>query len=243
MIPVPPQIRQYALEDYSEILTGVIRKCTEYDRVYGDGFRVNATSDEGFVVKARFIAVKDGVKYVADFFWDYVIHGDDVLIGGDIPGMIDDAIARIHEAVESNSIVAAKAIKGQVILAAEGDDDFGDGFASEDPSDGLEGSLNDLADRVEDVQSMTDEMDEDAVAIEKTNNITDHFIVECDGCQGIFISALIESSEPVRTIHGICPLCRKETDQFVKWVIRDAQSDKFDPEDLEFGMPNEEDLV
>lgn len=55
------------------------------------------------------------------------------------------------------------------------------------------------------------------------NNIENHYIVECDRCHGIFISALLESDQVVEHVTGVCPLCEKESDQFIKWVIKPVE--------------------
>lgn len=121
---------------------------------------------------------------------------------------------------------SSKYRKGRVYAAgedgyAEGEDDFDEGFIDPDDS-GLYDTLDDVADTVEDIQDTVDEIDQDDVNIEMNNNITGHYIAECDSCHGIFISATIESDQKVEKVSGVCPLCEKETDQYLKWVIRDA---------------------
>lgn len=59
--------------------------------------------------------------------------------------------------------------------------------------------------------------------IETDNNISGHYIVECDRCHGIFISALVESDQQVEFISGVCPLCEKESDQYIKWVVKPVE--------------------
>ena len=82
-------------------------------------------------------------------------------------------------------------------------------------------TIDDLADDVEDIQDTIDDVQEDDVDIEIDNNIANHFIAECDTCHGIFISALVESDQEVEKISGTCPLCEKETDQYLKWIIKE----------------------
>lgn len=81
-------------------------------------------------------------------------------------------------------------------------------------------NLDDMADTIEDMQDTLDEVQEDDVDIEIDNNIDGHLIAECDKCHGIFISAMIESDQEVEKISGICPLCEKESDQYIKWVVK-----------------------
>ncbi len=86
----------------------------------------------------------------------------------------------------------------------------------------IEETIDDLADDVEDIRDTIDEVQEDNINIELDNNITNHYIAECNDCHGIFISALAESDQEVESISGTCPLCDKETEQYLKWVIRDV---------------------
>lgn len=116
------------------------------------------------------------------------------------------------------------------VTAAE--DDFGyDEF--DDDTDGLMDAVDDVADNLEEIQDAIDEVDEDDVDIATNNNITNHYIAECDRCHGVFISAVIESDQEIDHVSGICPLCQKETDQYLKWVIRDANNGADEDEELE----------
>ena len=105
------------------------------------------------------------------------------------------------------------------IKAAE--DDFED-FDDVDDADGIIDAIDDVADNIEDLQDAIDDVDEDDVEIAINNNIADHFIAECDRCNGIFISAVVDSDQIIDHVSGICPLCGKDTDQYLKWIIKDA---------------------
>lgn len=110
------------------------------------------------------------------------------------------------------------------IVGAEGDfeeDVLDDELLDDD--DGLEDSVDDLADQVEDLQDAFDGIDEDDPNIEIDNNIEGKYIAECDRCKGIFISAIPESDVYMDHIHGTCPLCEHETDQYLNWVVRKAE--------------------
>lgn len=123
----------------------------------------------------------------------------------------------------------------QRIFAADEDEDFGDAdfgegdFGNEDfgdedfGDDSMQDTLEDMADNIEDMQEDIDDIQEDDVTIDMDNNISDHYIAECDACHGIFISAMLESDQDVEKITGICPLCEKESDQYLKWVIKDVE--------------------
>ena len=89
-------------------------------------------------------------------------------------------------------------------------------------SDGILDAIDDVADNVEDIQDAIDDVDEDDVDIAMNNNIADHYIAECDRCHGIFISAVVESDQEIDTVSGICPLCGKESEQSLKWIIKSA---------------------
>ena len=106
--------------------------------------------------------------------------------------------------------------KRRVVAADE------DMFDEDEIDDKFNDTLSDVADTVEDIQDAVDDIDQDDINIETTNNISDHYIAECDSCHGIFISAMIESDQVVSKISGVCPLCEKETDQYVKWVVKDV---------------------
>lgn len=101
-------------------------------------------------------------------------------------------------------------------------DNFDDFDDLDNPEEDFSDTLDDVADDVEDIQDAVDEVQEDDVNIDIDNNITGHYIAECDGCKGIFISATVESDQEVSKVTGVCPLCDKETDQYLKWVIKDA---------------------
>ena len=111
------------------------------------------------------------------------------------------------------------------ITAAEGDDQFNESFdnIAEDPDAGFEDKLDDMADSIEDMQDTVEDVVEDDVSIENDNNIENHYIAECEKCKGIFISATIESDQVVTKISGTCPICEKESDQYLKWIVRKAE--------------------
>ena len=114
------------------------------------------------------------------------------------------------------------------VTAAE-EDDFLDEY--DEDADGIMDAVDDVADSVEDIKDTIDDVDEDDVDIALNNNISNHYIAECERCQGIFISAVVESDQEIDHVSGICPLCQKETDQYLKWIVRDVNSDT--PEDID----------
>ena len=126
-------------------------------------------------------------------------------------------------------ITASSNPKRRPVFAAD-EEDFeiqDEEIELEDPDEGksVADSIDDLSEAVEDVQDTVEEVDEDPVDIEQDSNIANHYIAECDYCHGIFISAVLDSDQEVSSIKGICPVCGKETEQFLKWVVRDIESE------------------
>ena len=114
------------------------------------------------------------------------------------------------------------------IFAADEFEDFDmDGIeedaALNDQLDDIQDSVEDIQDSVDDIKDAIDEVDEDSIDIALNNNIAGHYIAECDQCQGVFISAVLESDQQIDHVSGICPICGKESDQYLKWVIKDVE--------------------
>ena len=113
----------------------------------------------------------------------------------------------------------------KIYIKAAGEDDFIDEMG-EDEADGIMDAIDDVADNVEDLQDSIDDVEEDEVEIAMNNNIADHYIAECDACNGIFISAVVESDQEIDHVSGTCPICGKDTDQYLKWVIKSVESEE-----------------
>jgi hypothetical protein len=90
-----------------------------------------------------------------------------------------------------------------------------------DIEDSFADKLDDVVDTVEDIQDTvdSDEVKEEEINIDIENNISGHYIAECDKCKGIFISATVQSDQAVESVTGECPLCGEETEQYLKWVV------------------------
>lgn len=117
---------------------------------------------------------------------------------------------------ESSSHRRSKVVASRQPVTAAFDDDMDD----------FNDTLDDVADTVEDIQdTVDDEVDQDDPTIDTDNNIANHYIAECDTCHGLFISAVIESDQEVEKISGVCPICGKETDQLLRWVIHEVDAD------------------
>lgn len=137
----------------------------------------------------------------------------------------------VRKELSDTDVGAATRIKAsKAIMAADEEDDIivDDLDLPEDlpSSDGeFADDIDDLSDQVDDIQDSLDDMVEDQPTIEIDNNISGHYIAECDNCHGIFISALMESDQKVDSISGICPLCEKESDALIKWIVKDVERD------------------
>lgn len=98
----------------------------------------------------------------------------------------------------------------------------------DDLDDSFSEQLEDVADTVEDIQDTVsdDDHQEDTINIEVENNIAGHYIAECDKCKNVFISATVLSDQIVECVTGVCPICREESDQYLKWVIKPVEEEQ-----------------
>lgn len=141
---------------------------------------------------------------------------------------LDNVIQSVDNRIMSGQNTAGL----QTITAADDfdSDDFDDDFdeipheSAEDDTtaddDSITDALNDMSEQLDDLQDdITDPSNEDDINIDINNNIDNHYIAECEKCHGIFISSLIASDPRVESIHGVCPLCDKESDQYLKWIV------------------------
>lgn len=123
----------------------------------------------------------------------------------------------------SDAILAAIDEPSTIITAAEGDED--EGFMFDDMDEEPEEEI--VEEGVEELDSEKEPEDpEDSPSIETDNNIAGHYIAECNRCHGVFISALMESDQHVEFLSGVCPLCEKESDQYIKWVIKPVEDEQ-----------------
>ena len=118
--------------------------------------------------------------------------------------------------------MSIKITKGRITAAEDDfDTDFDTDFV-DDPDDTVGDHLDDIQDDIEDIQDDIEDIKEDDEQIEIDNNIVDHYIAECDKCKGIFISAVIRTEQEIDHITGKCPLCEKESDQYLKWYVAEV---------------------
>lgn len=120
----------------------------------------------------------------------------------------------------SEAILAAIDEPSTMITAAEGDEED-EGFMFDDMDEEPEEEI--VEEDAEELESEEPEDPEDGPSIDTDNNIAGHYIAECNRCHGVFISALMESDQHVEFLSGVCPLCEKESDQYIKWVIKPVE--------------------
>ena len=135
---------------------------------------------------------------------------------------IDAIVQNLIDVIDSsehNIDAATQAVGNSVVVSATDQDNY-------DSDQTISDDIADLSDKVDDLQDSVDDTQEDDIDIEIDNNISGHYIAECDNCHGVFISAMIESDQQVQKISGVCPLCNKQSDQYLKWIVKavDKQS-------------------
>ena len=232
-VPTQPTIRKYAYEDANELLN--ILKADGYSDLTAKVISIKSelnmdTNETANDVIIRFSNSDGSMK--DDFPIEYIEYPDgNVYMSGDI----EDNASTLKDRLEHPEIYASTSIKHRKrITAAEGDEEFDEPTPGEvvvDDTDSFDDTLDNIADTVDDMQETLDDdiydEDEDGLDIEMDNNISGHYIAECDRCHGVFISAVVESDQEIEKISGVCPLCDKDTEQHLKWVIKDVeQGDK-----------------
>ena len=216
------QIKQVAQKDIQEIVESLSHKL---NREKSLKFRVNDVeyycdenqmkdSKEEVECRVR-VRLVSGIKLLP-FILVYTYDGENIYANKDVQATVAHLVKKFKDL---HSIQSATAI-----MAADddGDDFFVDASEGElyEDDDSIGDDIDALSDKVDDLQDSVDDFEEDDVDIELDNNIEGHYIAECERCHGIFISAMIESDQVVEKITGVCPLCEKETDQHLKWIVK-----------------------
>ena len=174
-------------------------------------------------ISIRGAAVPVTINYVKD-------HSD-----GEVCAYVFDSNNRLssycYDEIDKLFVDATSQLNSKHSILAADDDDF-DSMVDDDENDtpevsddvSIQDTLEDMSDTLEDMQDDVDKMDPDLVDIELNNNIEDHYIAECSVCHGVFISAVVKSDTEIDNVHGTCPLCNREADQLLKWLIVKADS-------------------
>lgn len=216
MVGIPSTIKQYAQEDINAAL-GRVSHNMKFKSMTFETDKVDRLSNDYTVYATATILCPD-LRLQFDFIMEYAVENDYVYASGDVDEFatsLEERYAECEAGKDGEPVKASTRIKRKPIMAADMDDEFVD-------------TVDDLSDSVDDIQDTLDEIDgteieEDDIDIEIDNNIANHYIAECDTCHGIFVSALVESDQDVEKVSGICPLCDKETDQYLKFIIRPVE--------------------
>lgn len=209
-----PEIRNYIKSD-AQIAQEEVEKQGYKCSVSYDYNSARNTESEEIVTRVLFSVKIDDDKVEVPA--EYVVSKSGEIYS-DVDGN-DIAENAVNRHLNPEIFASTKSRKTK-ITAAEDDYDF-----AEDVDD-FSDTVDDLSDTVDDLKDAVDDdvFDPDEPNIEMDNNISGHYIAECDRCHGIFISAVIESDQEIDTISGVCPVCNKDTEQHLKWVIKDVNN-------------------
>lgn len=227
-IPVPSEVKKFAREDIIQAVDQVSDKLgmdikVNYLRFDAEVARDDLNEDGEPYKDARMVYVTAELHYYSEdswhdtkYEWEYFVGDDDILFGG-----IDSMVEGIEDQLAEDGYIESSITASTRITAADESDDGSD-------YDGINDTLDDMADNIEVMQDTLDDVTEDDPDIEIDNNITNHYIAECDKCSGVFISAVTESDQEVQSVTGICPICGKESEQLLKWIVREANEGAFE---------------
>lgn len=226
------EMRRIAKEDINDIVS----------MLNEDGFKTSVVSMESDPeeikekVKQSVHAVLkiDGRNTDVDFDYEINLSPETVYIQKPCEDIVSDIESSLKNKVSEATRISKsyKPVTSSSITAADDDfesddfsdlDDTTDSTDTTDSNDSLSDNIEDIADTVEDIQDTIDDVQEDDVNIQVENNISDHYIAECERCHGIFISSVIRTEQPLEKISGTCPLCDRQTDQYLKWVVKDVK--------------------
>lgn len=220
------EMRRIAKEDINDIVS-MLNK---------DGFKTSVVSmesdpdeiDEKMTQQIHAVLKINGETKDVDFEYEINLSPDTVYIQKPCEEIVSDIERSVKNRVSESMRISksASSVTSSSITAADDDfesDDFSDETDPTDSTDSLSDNIDDIADTVEDIQDTIDDVQEDDVNIQVENNISDHYIAECERCHGIFISSVIRTEQPLEKISGTCPLCDRQTDQYLKWVVKDVK--------------------
>ena len=197
MSTVLSQIEEFALDDVQAAIDTINKrnKLNPPIEFIDMKHECNANTEKDGKYSIKFFADMSNAGDVFSCEYSYDVDGENVTLCDDLNKKVYSAYCRSAKVTASTRIVAAD-------------------------EDAVADSLDDLSDSVDDLQDDMEEIREDDPNIEIENNIENHFIAECESCGGIFISAMLQSDQEIDHITGICPLCERETNQYLKWVIK-----------------------
>lgn len=210
------QIQQYANQDFQEaarLLASKYHVDSSIDKLtYNCDEDIETSEDASCIVTANMTV---GNKHISQST-QYIIDNSDIY-GGDVSEIVRSVLASCQISIDSSDILGAKP-------SEDTDPDLIDDLSDiEFDEDSLDQNIDDIADGIDSIQDQIDDIDPDEPNIDVDNNISNHYVAECDRCHGIFISAVIQSDQLVDSISGVCPLCEKDTTQRLKWVVKSVE--------------------
>jgi len=222
------QIRNFVQEDIPFIMKLLNEHLEDKGYPAATNTKFNMEFDDSYDdnewAKVTFKVTSGKATYEVEYM--YIVKGENIYT--DIG--LDELAEAVSERLEEEGIAASTRIKAGTrimssrrrIVAADEDefDDFEDDFDDEVDEE-VEENIDDIADTVDDMQDWLEDVEEDDIDIDVDANISNHYIVQCDSCHDIFISALVETDQDVEKISGVCPCCEKSSDQYIKWVVRE----------------------
>ena len=171
----------------------------------------------------------NGEKIPLNFYYSIKTEAKEIYINkpdDELANALKTASRDVSEStkLKSNTITAAKITAADEDFESDEFDESFDDATSEEDSDSLADSIDSISDKVDDMQDTIDDAEvEDDIDIDIENNIDNHYIAECERCHGIFISSVVESDQQLEKIHGTCPLCDRDTDQYLKWTVKKVE--------------------
>lgn len=202
-----------------------------------DGYKANLVSMEldpediemDLIQNVKTVFNVNGKQVPLNFYYSIKTEAKEIYINKP-DDELANALKTASKNVAESTKVVSKPVTAAKITAADDDfesDDFDESFddAPEDEGeDSLADSIDSISDKVDDMQDTIDDAEvEDDIDIDIENNIDNHYIAECERCHGIFISSVVESDQQLDKIHGTCPLCDRETDQYLKWTVKKVE--------------------
>lgn len=202
-----------------------------------DGYKANLVSMEidpdeietDIIQNVKAVFIVNGKKIPLNFYYSIKTEAKEIYINKPDDELANDLKTAAENVsgstkIKSDTITAAKITAADEDFESDEFDESIDDVPSGEDSDSLADSIDSISDKVDDMQDTIDDAEvEDDIDIDIENNIDNHYIAECERCHGIFISSVVESDQQLEKIHGTCPLCDRDTDQYLKWTVKKVE--------------------
>lgn len=202
-----------------------------------DGYKANLVSMEidpdeietDIIQNVKAVFIVNGKKIPLNFYYSIKTEAKEIYINKPDDELANDLKTAAENVsgstkIKSDTITAAKITAADEDFESDEFDESIDDVPSGEDSDSLADSIDSISDKVDDMQDTIDDAEvEDDIDIDIENNIDNHYIAECERCHGIFISSVVESDQQIEKIHGTCPLCDRDTDQYLKWTVKKVE--------------------